>query len=71
MSVYSPFVYWGQNKVNISLRVDLKSVTSHKIDLKNNQITFYANGSGAKGSNDYAFHFDFFANVLPKVSIYS
>jgi len=39
--------------------------------LKNNQITFYANGSGAKGSNDYAFHFDFFANVLPKVSIYS
>ena len=71
MSVYSPFVYWGQNKVNISLRVDLKSVTSHKIDLKNNQITFYANGSGAKGFNDYAFHFDFFANVLPKVSIYS
>lgn len=67
MPLYSPFVYWGQDDSHLSLRVDLKSALSPRIDLKATELTFTARGIGAQGTNDYSFHFSFFSQVVPKV----
>ncbi|CAG5118870.1 unnamed protein product [Candidula unifasciata] len=66
----SPFVYWGQSKENISLKVDLRSVENVEVSLTEEGLDFSAQGQGIKGINIYSFHLDFYLRVNPEKSRY-
>ncbi|BFY98189.1 hypothetical protein BsWGS_01229 [Bradybaena similaris] len=66
----SPFVYWGQSKDNISLKVDLRNVENVEVSLTEQGLDFGAQGQGIKGMNTYSFHLDFYLRVNPEKSRY-
>ena len=68
LQMYFPFVYWGQDVKNISLRVELKGVQTPTIDLNRRALRFMAHGAGVQGPNDYIFQLDFFEPIQAKVT---
>ncbi|TRY72424.1 hypothetical protein TCAL_14901 [Tigriopus californicus] len=53
----SPFVYWAQNESHIFLRVDLKHVQKHQLNIAEEEIEFTGYGIGAQGSSEVEYHF--------------
>lgn len=60
MVVPSPFVYWAQTENVVTLKVDLKNVNKPDVKILEKNITFSAQGTGARGENHYEFSLDFF-----------
>ncbi|XP_071846112.1 very-long-chain (3R)-3-hydroxyacyl-CoA dehydratase 3-like [Apostichopus japonicus] len=58
MEVLHPLVYWAQNKEKITLRVELRDVSSPKIEIKENELIFKGYGEGAKGLHEYEFELE-------------
>ncbi|XP_059086843.1 very-long-chain (3R)-3-hydroxyacyl-CoA dehydratase 3-like [Tigriopus californicus] len=68
----SPFVYWAQNESHIFLRVDLKHVQKHQLNIAEEEIEFTGYGIGAQGSSEVEYHFliEFFLPVNREESTY-
>jgi hypothetical protein len=52
-----PFVFWSQSASHVHLRVDLRDVRSHRIDVEEDAVEFAAVGTGAGGA-DRKYHFE-------------
>ncbi|XP_046357143.1 very-long-chain (3R)-3-hydroxyacyl-CoA dehydratase 3-like [Haliotis rufescens] len=68
--VLSPFVYWGQGNDFVSLKIDLRDIEDEVVDLREDSLTFYAQGNGLKGNNQYGFDIDFYLPVDSEESKY-
>ncbi|XP_022106677.1 very-long-chain (3R)-3-hydroxyacyl-CoA dehydratase-like [Acanthaster planci] len=68
--ILHPIVYWAQTDKNVSLRVEVRDVTSHSIDVTEESLQFEALGVGAGGLHTYRFSLDFYAPVNEKDSTY-
>lgn len=68
----SPFVYWAQSETEIYLRVDVRDVSSHQIDIQDDLVDFSAVGLGGQGSSEtnYRFVLEFFLPIDPAKSTY-
>ncbi|KAI0232662.1 Very-long-chain (3R)-3-hydroxyacyl-CoA dehydratase [Lamellibrachia satsuma] len=66
----SPFVYWGQDKGRIMLKVDLKEVENPEVHVTEDNVKFKAHGLGVAGSRDYSFEVDFYLPIDAKGSKY-
>ncbi|KAK6178963.1 hypothetical protein SNE40_011430 [Patella caerulea] len=67
---YSPFVYWGQTKEYISLRVDLRVVTDEVINITEDGFKFEAVAVGVKGKNKYVIDIDLYLPIDTEKSQY-
>ncbi|KAJ8029162.1 Very-long-chain (3R)-3-hydroxyacyl-CoA dehydratase 3 [Holothuria leucospilota] len=70
MEKLHPLVYWAQNKEKITLRVDLRDVSSPKIDITENKLSFKGYGEGAKGLHDYEFELELHDEINIEKSAY-
>lgn len=63
-----PFVHWAQSQTSISLRVDLIQVENLDVSIGEDgaSLTFFAQGRGAHGLQDYYFSLDFHSTVERK-----
>ncbi|XP_071518021.1 very-long-chain (3R)-3-hydroxyacyl-CoA dehydratase 3 [Panulirus ornatus] len=52
----SPFVYWAQTDLSITLRIELRNVQSPYVDLQEQSLIFCAIGHGAQGEKKYGFN---------------
>ncbi|KAK3097558.1 hypothetical protein FSP39_010781 [Pinctada imbricata] len=66
----SPFVFWGQKLDHISLKIDLKNVSSPDVELTEDKLTFCTEGLGVRGHNKYKFEVEFYLPVDPENSRY-
>lgn len=66
----SPFVFWAQTDKHVTLKVDLKDVTSPDVELKAQNLSFSASGHGARGLHDYQFKLNFHSLINPEVWIF-
>ncbi|XP_071490651.1 very-long-chain (3R)-3-hydroxyacyl-CoA dehydratase 3-like [Diadema antillarum] len=69
-NIYHPLVFWAQTEKNISLKVDLKDVSSPEVELKSKKLSFKGYGLGASGIKQYEFSLDFYEEVDPDASAF-
>ncbi|XP_064608555.1 very-long-chain (3R)-3-hydroxyacyl-CoA dehydratase-like [Liolophura sinensis] len=66
----SPFVYWGQKKDHISLKIDLKEAIIETLDITEDKVRFVSQGLGVRGTNKYEFELSFYHPVDSENSKY-
>ncbi|XP_017774423.1 PREDICTED: very-long-chain (3R)-3-hydroxyacyl-CoA dehydratase [Nicrophorus vespilloides] len=70
MPKLSPFIYWAQNEELLYIKVELRVSKDVDVILESKNINFSALGAGSQGLNEYAFKFDFYADIDPDESTY-
>jgi very-long-chain (3R)-3-hydroxyacyl-CoA dehydratase len=69
--ILRPFVYWGQSKDSVFIKIDLSEITEGPdVELNEDYLDFKAQGTGARGKNMYGFHLDFYLAIDEKLSKY-
>lgn len=67
-----PFVFWGQNKQSVFLRVNVSEVqTTPEVDFKVKSVSFKCRGLGITGINNYAFNIDLLHPIDSKKSTFT
>lgn len=64
----APFIYWGQNKSKVFLKVALRDVkNAPDVSVEGDKVRLAAHGVGAHGTCDYEFNISTYASTIPEV----
>lgn len=66
----TPFVYWAQTQMQITLKVDLTDVKDLRVNIEEKKLRVTTYGQGARGPNNYGFSIDFHSSINSEESSY-
>ncbi|ELT88670.1 hypothetical protein CAPTEDRAFT_144144 [Capitella teleta] len=66
----NPFVFWGQNKEKIFVKVDLSDAKDLEVTITEDSLKLTAFGNGIRGKNKYGLDFDFYLPIDSDASKY-